>query len=188
MAFVRKSKKNIIEEFNRGKSTVTYVIEDKKKDFTRGFDKVPQKRQRARSTTSHYDKYKHKYDNGDLDKFNSRDILYFFKDLAEEHGNNYVIPNMQTEMAKIKNVMNKGYTPTQMVTMIDFLFTSGQTYLEIKKLSPGILCTGWCNKIFNDSQDWLEDNFDPNASTKKVSSKRNQRLTKEWSDDEEDEW
>lgn len=183
----KKKKLQMLEEFKKTKSNITYVIEDNKKKMTRGFDNVP-KRGNARSgkaTTSHYDRYKYKLDKGNIESFNTRDILYFFKDLADENGCNYVIPNFQVEMAKVKNILNKGYSPTDVVAMIEFLFTSGQTYLELKRLTPGILATGWCNRIYNDTQDWLEDNYDPNKDFKK--STKNTR-TREWVDDEGDEW
>ena len=183
----KKKKLQMLEEFKKTKSNITYVIEDNKKKMTIGFDNVP-KRGNARSgkaTTSHYDRYKYKLDKGDIESFNTRDILYFFKDLADENGCNYVIPNFQVEMAKVKNILNKGYSPTDVVAMIEFLFTSGQTYLELKRLTPGILSTGWCNRIYNDTQDWLEDNYDPNKDFKK--STKNTR-NRGWVDDEGDEW
>ena len=70
--------------------------------------------------------------------------------------------------------------------MIEFLFTSGQQYLDVKRLTPGILATGWCNRIYNDSQDWLEDNFDPNGFNK-YNKKDKVKRNREWVDDEE-EW
>ena len=177
----------MLDEFKKTKTNVTYGIEDNKKKMTRGFDNVPKRgsSRSGRATTSHYDKYKYKLDNGNIESFNTRDILYFFKDLADEIGGNYIIPNFQVEIAKIKNIITKGYSPRDMVAMIEFLFTSGQTYLETKSLTPGILATGWCNRIYNDTQDWLEDNYDPTSTKKKGSTPKR---TREWVDDEGDEW
>lgn len=183
----KKKRQSFIEEYNKSRATVIYATENEKKALTRGFNNIPQ-RGNARSKTSHYDKYQYKLESGNIEKFNSRDILYFFKDLANDNGNKYMIPSFQVEMAKIRNIMNKGYSPTDMVAMIEFLFTSGQTYLETKTLAPGILATGWCNKIYQDTQDWLNDEFDPNP-TKKVNKKSKDNLVRrEWNDDEGDEW
>lgn len=186
---VRKNKHKMLEEFNKTRANIVYVVEDNKKSITRGFENVPKRGtgRSGRATTNHYDKYRYKLDQGDIEKFNSRDILYFFKDLSEESGNKYVIANFQVEMAKVKNIINKGYSATDIVAMIEFLFTSGQTYLDLKSLTPGILATGWCNKIYNDTQDWLNDEYDPNATTKKNNKGLNKRV-REWEDNEGDEW
>lgn len=179
-----KDKHKMFDEFRNAQKNITYVIEDEKKKPSRGFENI-KKEKRGRATTNHYDIYRCKYDKGDIDKFNYRDIVYFFTDLAKENGCNYIIPNIKVEICKVKNIMNKGYSPTDMVAMIEFLFTSGQTYLDTKSLTPGILATGWCNRIYNDTQDWLNNEYDPNKTFKNKSKKNRLR---EWQDDEGDDW
>lgn len=185
---VTKSKQQMIEEFNNTKKNVTYVVEDNKKCMTRGFDKMHKRgdNRSRRAVTNHYDKYKNKLDRDDIANFNSRDVLYYFQDLAKASGYKYVIANFPAEMSKINNLIKKGYSVIDIVSMMDFLFTSGQTYLELKYLTPNILATGWCNRIYSDTQDWLQHNYDPHKTSKATKTK-SKRL-REWEDDEDDEW
>lgn len=150
-----------------------------------GFEQVQNKEKRppnpCKSNSQFYDSYRAKLEKGNISKFNSRDIMYFFRDTAEENGVRYVIANMQKDMRTYNLAKSKGYSVEDILAMIEFLFTSGQQYLDPKTLHPGILITGWCNKIYQDTQLWLEDKFDPN-----VKFKNNFTQQREWQDNNEE--
>ena len=79
-------------------------------------------------------------------------------------------------MRNFKLALERGYSTEDLLAMIEFLFTSGQTYLDVKTIHPGILLTNWCNKIYQDTQLWLDDNYDPNVTYTKP------KLNREWTD------
>lgn len=151
-----------------------------------GFDAVQNKKSRPTPPTpsnvmgNQYESYLIKYEKGLLSKFSTRDIMYFFRDTANDNGVKYVIGNPKIVMRNIKLAKDRGYSTEDLLAMIEFLFTSGQTYLDKKTLHPGILLTNWCNKIYQDTQLWLEDKYDPNVTFSKP------KMTREWTDNNED--
>lgn len=151
-------------------------IDELKKDYNIGFDSEWTKP--VSNKVSNYDRYIKKLEDGKIDKFNSRDFLFFFSDKANENGVKHVIANAKISMANFKTILSRGYTNAEILVMIEFLFTSGQQYLDIHTLHPGILLTNWCNTIYRDSQLWLKDEYNPNA---KYKSKP--KTEREWKDD-----
>ena len=147
-----------------------------------GFDAVSDKKARPTAPTTskvmgtQYEAYLKKYERGDLSKFSTRDIMFFFRDTANDNGAKYIIANGKVDMRNFKLAKDRGYSTEDILAMIEFLFTSGQKYLDVKTIHPGILLTGWCNKIYQDTQLWLEDKFDPNATFSKT------KLNREWTD------
>ena len=93
-----------------------------------------------------------------IDSFGTSDILYFFVQKASERGVKYVIANFAKDMTCAKKLLSN-YTPREVCLMIEFLFESGQTYLDMRKTTPAILLTGWCNRIVADTQDYLDGTF-----------------------------
>lgn len=126
--------------------------------------------------SSQYQAYLTKYEKGAIDKFSTIDTMFFFRDTANDNGVNYVIANAQVDMRNFKIAKDRGYSTEDILAMIEFLFTSGQKYLDKQNIHPGILLTGWCNKIYQDTQLWLEDNFDPNMTFSQT------KLNREWTD------
>ena len=121
--------------------------------------------------------YRTRLENGMFDKFNTRDILYFFVDVAKENGVKYIVSNYAKEQRTFKLLKERGYSVEEILTMIEFLFTSGQQYLDVNRLHPGILLTSWAKTIYADSQLWLDDKYEPYkkqsyASTSKPQPKR----------------
>lgn len=149
-----------------------------------GFEAVENTKKRDKPNPKHtvsryYQQYLNRLEKGDLSKFSNRDILYFFSDTAKDNGVLYVIGNAKVDMRNIKLALERGYSKEDVLAMIEFLFTSGQTYLDISRLHPGILLTGWCNRIYQDTQLWLDDKFDPKATFSKSKTDLNNR---EWQD------
>lgn len=151
-----------------------------------GFEQVVDKETRPPNPCptkgQYYEKYLAKYEKGNLSKFSSRDIMYFFKDTAEANGVKYVVSNMKRDMRTYNLAKEKGYTVEEILAMIEFLFTSGQKYLDIRTLNPSILISGWCNKIYQDTMLWLDDKYDPNVTT----PKSNYTQSREWKDNNDE--
>lgn len=150
-----------------------------------GFDAIKDTKARKKNAPSpskaqatQYDKYLAKLDKGDIHKFSTRDIMFFFRDTANDNGVKYIIANPKIDMRNFRLALDRGYKTEDILAMIEFLFTSGQTYLDKRNLHPGILVTNWCNKIYQDTQLWLNDEFDPN---KKYTGSKPQP-TREWQD------
>jgi hypothetical protein len=142
-------------------------------------------RERKNTSCNWYERYKEKLDKGELEKFNTRDMLYFFKEKAEENNIRFVIGNAKIYMHNFKVLQTKGYSKEDILAMIEFLFDSGQNYLPKDKLHPGILLTNWCNTIYQDTQLWLKDEYVPRT---KQSSKRQKLLKhREWQKKDKDE-
>lgn len=177
-----------------GTITPLPTVEDAKKErrnrtidlskYNIGFEAVKDKKARPQAPSTSkaqntlYEKYQYKLDKGLLEKFNTRDIMFYFRDTANDNGVKYIIGNPKVDMRNFKLALDRGYTTEEVLAMIEFLFTSGQTYLDKNSLHPGILLTGWCNRIYNDMKLWLDDKFDPNKQAK---SKIN-TLNREWKD------
>lgn len=149
-------------------------------DAVKNHDKARPKTSSNNSKGTQYEKFLYKFETGQLDKFSSRDFMFFFRDVANANGVKYIIGNPKVEMRQFKLALDRGYTKEELLVMIEFLFTSGQKYLDPKTIHPGILLTNWCNKIYQDSQLWLEDKYDPNATFNKP------KVVREWTDTSEE--
>lgn len=130
----------------------------------------PNKNKTKSKSKNPYEVFMSKYENleDNLDSFNARDLVYFFREKAKEAGIRYEISNIQKEAGSIKNVLKK-YSSAEVLIMIEFLFNSEQTYLEKDRIQPTILSSNWCNTIFKDSSDWVNDRFTPRESKIKES-------------------
>lgn len=150
-----------------------------------GFEAVQNKGSRPKAPSinkaqsTQYEKYLNKLHKGDINKFSTRDIMFFFRDTANENGVKYIIANPKIDMRNFKVALDRGYTTEDILAMIEFLFTSKQTYLDINSVHPGILLTGWCNKIYSDTKLWLDDKFDPKTPYK---DSHKTTLNREWVD------
>ena len=59
--------------------------------------------------------------------------------------------------------------------MIEFVFESGQQYLEPDAFTPSVLGSSWLNTIHSDSIKWVMGDFNPNKKTPKAN--------REWNND-----
>ncbi|MBO8161066.1 MAG: hypothetical protein H0Z24_05470 [Thermosipho sp. (in: Bacteria)] len=156
---------DLVKNFYNSRAEIQKMQNDKQKEFKVGWENV-RKREKTRTKTSFYDKYKAKLENGNIDKFSTRDFMYFFRDTANSVGIKYVIANIKKDMRVYKLLKERGYTNEEIYNMIRFLFLSEQDYLDKKTLQPTILLSGWCNKIYQDSQDWVNNEYVPTKKKK----------------------
>ncbi len=158
--------KSLVEDFNSRRQLVKRMTEKEAINSQRQIKKGYNKPTKAPIKKSYYDSYKLKYDSGDFDSFGTRDLMYFFSDTAKEEGIKYVEANSVVSMRQFKLCIQRGYSPRDIATMIAFLFTSEQDYLDKRALTPNILVSTWCNTIYKDSQDWVNDKYVPKSKSK----------------------
>lgn len=149
-----------------------HVSEPVKKGGKREFK--PTRPQKGRPTQSEpYQVFLYKYERLEeyLDKFSTRDLLYYFREKAQENGYKYVIANIKKDMAIMKRA-KEHYENKDICAMIEFLYNSDQDYLDKETLSPNLLVSSWVNTIYYDTQKWLEDEYVPKSQKTKHNSKR----------------
>ena len=129
---------------------------------------------------SPYESFLHKYDHLEefIDKFGTRDFVYYFREVAGECGYHYTISNIKKDMAIMKR-LHENYSSREICGMIEFLFRSEQDYLDKNRLSINLLASQWINTIYADTQLWLDDKY----VTNKGKTNKKQR---EWSADKND--
>ena len=125
------------------------------------------------SPTEPYQVFLYKYERLEeyLDKLSTRELLYYFREKAQENGYKYVITNIKRDMAVIKKA-KEHYDNKDICAMIEFLYTSDQDYLDKERLSPNLLVSGWVNSIYYDTQKWLDDEYVPNSKKPKHTNRR----------------
>lgn len=134
---------------------------------------VPTPPSRKQTNNSPYSTFLKKYSNLEetIDSLGTRDLVYYFREIAEECGYKYVISNIKKDMAIMKR-LKENYSNREICGMIEFLYESEQDYLEKDRLSPNLLASQWVNTIFADMKLWVEDKYVPRSRmTKKTLNK-----------------
>lgn len=148
-------------------------VKNSQKPFKTGYSES-----RKRNVTSdRYTSFLRKYENLEdtVDTFTTHDLMYFFREKARESGVKYVIANMKRDLGIFKK-LQENYEVREICLMIEFIFCSEQNYLDITATQPTVLSSTWCNTIYKDSLDWVNDEYDPNIRVKK-------KPQREWSGD-----
>ena len=156
--------KNVLLEFrqSRGQQEAPPKIENK-----------TSRPSRTRRDSTPYDGFLQKYRNLEdtIDSLGTRDLVYYFREIAEENGVKYTISNIKKDMAIMKR-LRENYSNREICGMIEFLYISDQDYLDKDRLSPNILASQWVNTIYADMKLWVEDKYIPR--------KRQKHQNKEW--------
>ena len=164
-------RRDLMNEFReeRGQSTGVSNDEPKKK---------------RKTGTTPYEAFLHKYSDieNTVDTLGTRDLVYYFREIAEENGYKYTISNIKKDMAIMRR-LRENYTNTEICGMIEFLYESEQDYLDKNRLSPNLLASQWVNTIYADMQLWADDKY---VSKKKETTSKRQRSQREWSSDDND--
>ena len=126
----------------------------------------PSTRKRS-GASSPYESFIRKYNSLEdtIDDLGTRDLIYYFREIAQEQGYKYVISNIKKDMAIMKRLKNN-YSTREICGMIEFLYESDQDYLEKDRLSPNILASSWVNTIYADMQLWVDDKYVPKKAKK----------------------
>ncbi len=125
-----------------------------------------------RNPSTPYEVFLKKYNNLEetIDNLGTRDLVYYFREVAQENGYKYVISNIKKDMAIMKR-LKADYNNREICGMIEFLYESEQDYLEKDRLSPNLLASQWVNTIYADMQLWVDDKYTP-QSVKERNSKK----------------
>ena len=150
---IPKNTKNLLNEFRSSRGQ---------------FEEAPKqeapRKKRKKGAKTHYDVFLKKYEDLEnrIDDFNVRDLVFYFREIAKEHGYKYAISNITKEMAVMKR-LTENYDNREICAMIEFLYDSEQDYLPKDRLSPSLLSSGWVNTIYADMKLWVEDKYVPNS-------------------------
>lgn len=141
----------------------------------------PRKKKRQTSSSSPYEIFYRKYQSLEdtIDNFGTRDLVYYFREIANEQGYKYTISNIKKDMAIMKR-LRTNYSNREICGMIEFLYESDQDYLEKDRLSPNLLASQWVNTIYADMQLWVKDKYIPRSVQTKKKKNIKQR---EWDKD-----
>ena len=164
-------RRDLMKEFREERGQSTGVSKDEPK-------------KRKKTGTTPYEAFLHKYSDieNTVDTLGTRDLVYYFREIAEENGYKYTISNIKKDMAIMRR-LRENYTNTEICGMIEFLYESEQDYLDKNRLSPNLLASQWVNTIYADMQLWAEDKY---VSKKKETTSKRQRSQREWSSDDTD--
>lgn len=138
---------------------------------------IPQKREKRNISSEKYSRFLDKYH--DLENrytdFNTQDLVYFFREKARESGVKYVIANMKRDMGIFKR-LKENFEVSEILLIIEFLFSDEQDYLDVSRTQPTILASNWVNTLYRDSIDWANDEYVPHNQYKK----KNHTENREW--------
>ena len=136
-----KNTKRILSEFRESRGQVEQPPKQ---------TPTPPTRQRRGSSTP-YESFLRKYNDleNTIDDLGTRDLVYYFREIAQEKGYKYVISNMKKDMAIMKR-LRTNYDNREICGMIEFLYESEQDYLDKNRLSPNLLASSWVNTIYAD--------------------------------------
>lgn len=175
----KHSTSDLIQAFRetRDQLTTSVKVEDKKTEkrpFSKGFDEAPKRN----VSSDKYNNFLKKYNNLEqmIDSFKTQDLMYFFREKANEAGIKYVIANMKRDMGIFKKLQDS-YSVREICLMIEFIFNSDQNYLDKNITQPTVLSSQWCNKIYQDSLLWANDEYTPDKPKK---TKKDQLKSREW--------
>lgn len=166
-----KNTKRILSEFRESRGQVEQPPKQ---------TPTPPTRQRRGSSTP-YESFLRKYNDleNTIDDLGTRDLVYYFREIAQEKGIKYTISNIKKDMAIMKR-LRANYSNREICGMIEFLYESDQDYLEKDRLSPNILASSWVNTIYADMKLWVDDKYVPRSVQNKKKKNIKQR---EWDKD-----
>lgn len=139
---------------------------------------IPQKKTRSPQRGSKYDLFLQKYESlpESVGKLKTQDLVFFFRQKAEEAGVKYSISNMHRDMGIFKK-LKETYTTEEILLMIEFIFSGDQTYLDMCRTQPTVLASNWVNTIYPDSKAWANDEY---IDKKTVTTKKTATTNREW--------
>ena len=160
--------KSILSEFRASRGQTEQTPKESPKPPTR----------KRSGSSSPYESFIRKYNNLEetIDDLGTRDLIYYFREIAQEQGYKSVISNIKKDMAIMKRLKNN-YSTREICGMIEFLYESDQDYLEKDRLSPNVLASSWVNTIYADMKLWVEDKYVPRSVKTK---KKNNIKQREW--------
>ena len=166
------------------------IVNPKRNTSNRQVKRNPQKEKKAKKDTK-LDLFINKLDNLEdhVASFTNQDLLYYFMYCYEGSLNKSYRPNIKRDLASLMETMEY-YSSEDICLMIEFMFNSDQNYLSKFSLKPTILKSGWCEKIYEDSNLWVNDKYfnkgdkpknSPNSSKWETDKDQQEITIGEWS-------
>lgn len=154
---IKNPKINLLSEFRMSRGQSSEMVKESPK---------PSKSKYTPCRTP-YDIFLVKYKDleNTIDKLGTRDLVYYFREIAQEQGYKYVISNIKKDMAIMKR-LRANFDNREICGMIEFLYESEQDYLDKSRLSPNILASQWVNTIYADMKLWVDDLYVPKKKEK----------------------
>lgn len=156
---IPKSTKTILSEFRMSRGQKEEVVKEVPK---------PPTKKKTNTSNSPYEIFLRKYADleNTIDKLGTRDLVYYFREIAEEQGYKYVISNIKKDMAIMKR-LRASFNNREICGMIEFLYESEQDYLDKNRLSINLLASQWVNTIYADMKLWVDDLYVPRSTQAK---------------------
>jgi hypothetical protein len=157
---VKQDTQDLIQTFRNSRNQCLVPMKEappnKREPFSKGYGHSNIKKQEK------YDVFLDKYNDleNTIDTFNSSDLVYFFREKAQESEIKYVIANIKRDLGIFKKLLDR-YSAKEICLMVEFLFISEQNYLKKESIQPTLLLSAWCNKIYQDSLLWVDDKYTP---------------------------
>lgn len=135
------------------------------------------------NTSTFYQNFLKRYNDleNTIDSLGTRDLVYYFREIANENGFKYVISNIQKDIAIMKR-LKTNYSNREICGMIEFLYESEQDYLDKSRLSLNLLASQWINTIYADMQLWVEDKYVPKS---KQDTRKKAIKQREWNSEDD---
>lgn len=136
----------------------------------------PKKRKPTKGSS--YDEFVQKYEDleNNFENLTVKDLVFFFRQKAEEAGVKYTIMNMKRDMGIFKD-LRENYSVEEILLMIEFIFSGEQTYLDMQRTQPTVLASNWINTIYPDSVSWANDEY---VDKKTITTKKSDNSKREW--------
>lgn len=155
---------SLLDKFRKSRKQVQVAREEK-----------VEKSQINKMGSSKYKEFKYKYDKDMFDKFSTIDLVYFFREKSIEAGKKYSISSFTKDMAIMKKLKND-YEVEEICAMCEFLFDEGQDYISSPSIN--VLASSWVNTIYEDTMNWVDDNYIPHSERSKKSTSKKARMKK----------
>ena len=111
---------------------------------------------------------------GKFDEFTPPDLVFYWEKVAKDCNINWQNASMSVNAGAMRNLL-KHYSPRDIVNMIDFLFKSSQTYIDMYISNPTVLVSNYfMNRIYADSVNWKKGEF-KNETEKKFANREYSR-------------
>lgn len=127
-------------------------------------------------------KYLKKFNSGRFNDFDHRDwLMYFQQQYKEANKIGYQVRGQQMyyKHFSILRSLVKNYTPNDIKSMIDFLFTSNQDLFDKGQLTVFHLSSGFLATVYQNTQLWIIGEYKTKSELYKDRVKKTQR-TREW--------
>ena len=166
------------------------IVNPKRNTSNRQVKRNPQKEKKAKKDTK-LDLFIKKLDNLEdhVASFTNQDLLFYFMYCYEGALNRAYRPMYSRDLDSFNYILEY-FSSEDLCLMMEFLLNSKQDYISKQSLTPTIFRSGWCEKIYEDSNLWVNDKYfnkgekpknSPNSSRWETDKDQQEITIGEWS-------